>query len=156
MPIIPLMDNTLKIDLGNVTVTDFDHQGDEWETKIGAFKNRVIQDIQKTFGINFTSYKEYEYGQLLYASEKQKELQSLVDINKQIIEQVLRSEITGGYKNVVNPFTYIKDNHGYIVYKRSNGTNVVITVKREDGKWTVIRKSKKNGELMKSELLWYM
>ncbi|OPA78744.1 hypothetical protein BVG16_12960 [Paenibacillus selenitireducens] len=147
---------TFEIDLGKVTVTDFKHKGDKWESKISAFKNRVIQDIQKTFGIDFTLYKEFEYGQLLYASEKQKELQSLVEINKQIIEQDLQPKVTGGYKNVLNPFTFIKDNYGYIVYKKSNGTNVVITVKREDGTWTVIRKSNKNGVPMKSELLWYM
>ncbi|NOU73730.1 DUF3888 domain-containing protein [Paenibacillus sp. LMG 31458] len=104
---------TFRVDLGKATVTDYNHKGDEWETKISVFRNSVIQDVQNTFGIDFSPYKKYEYGQLLFASETQKELQQ-------------PGTITGGYKNVVNPFTFIKDDFGYIVYKKNDGTNVVL------------------------------
>jgi hypothetical protein len=149
---------TFRVELGKVTITDYNHKGDEWETKISIYKNSVIQDVQNTFGIDFAPYKKYEYGQLLFASETQKELQPLVNINTKIVEQVLQQPgtITGGYKNVVNPFTFIKDDFGYIVYKKNDGTNVVLTVKKVDGTWTFINQVSKQGKPLKSELLWYM
>lgn len=149
---------TLRVDLGKATVTDYNHKGDEWETKISTFKNSLIQDVQNTLGIDFAPYKKYEYGQLLITSETQKELQPLVDINTKIVEQVLQQPgtITKGYKNVVNPFTFIKDDFGYIVYKKKDGTNVVLTVKKVDGTWTFIKQDSKQGKPMKTELLWYM
>lgn len=150
--------NTFRVELGKTTVTDYNHKGDEWEIKISTFKNSVIQDVQNTFGIDFAPYKKYEYKQLLFTSEKQKELQQLVDINTKIVEQVLQQPgtITAGEKNVVNPFTFIKDDFGYIVYKKRDGTNVVLTVKKVDGTWTFINQVSKQGKPMKSELLWYM
>jgi hypothetical protein len=148
----------IKVELGGSTVIDYIHKGDEWETKISRFKNSVIQDVQNTFGIDFAPYKKYEYGQLLFISEKHKELRPLVDININIVEQVLQQpgKITEGYKNVVNPFTFIKDDFGYIVYKKRDGTNVVLTLKKVAGTWTSIKQVSKQGKTMKSELLWYM
>ncbi|MDQ0876064.1 hypothetical protein QFZ77_004723 [Paenibacillus sp. V4I3] len=149
---------TFRVELGKATVTDYNHKGDEWETKISTFNNSMIQDVQNTFGIDFAPYKKYEYGQLLFTSEKQKELQPLVDINIKIVEQVLQQPgtIIGGSKNVVNPFTFIKDDFGYIMYKKRDGTNVLLTVKKVDGTWTFIKQVSKQGKPMKSELLWYM
>jgi hypothetical protein len=149
---------TFRVDLGKATVTDYNHKGDEWENKITTFKNSVIQDVQNTLGIDFAPYKKYEYRQLLFTSEKQKELQPLVDFNTKIVEQVLQlpGTITVGYKNVVNPFTFIKEDFGYIVYKMRDGINVVLTVKKVDGTWTFIKQVSKQGKPMKTELLWYM
>ncbi|MEW9674276.1 DUF3888 domain-containing protein [Ammoniphilus sp. 3BR4] len=40
---------TLEVDPSGVKVTNFEHQGDEWEQKIEKFHNEVLRDIQKSF-----------------------------------------------------------------------------------------------------------
>jgi hypothetical protein len=146
---------TFRVDLGKVTITDYAHKGDEWEKKLSRFKKAIIQEIQKAFNIDFEPYQKYEYGQLIYTAEKQKEMKSLVDINTKIVEQFQQQAVMG-FKNVVAPFTFIMDNSGYIVYKKSDGTNIVLMLKKVDGTWSVIKEESKPGKPMKFELFWYM
>ncbi len=60
------------------------------------------------------------------------------------------------YKNFIYPVTFIKNNNGYILLKKSDGTNVFYRVIRDNDKWKVIELKSKVGKKMDNKLLWYM
>ncbi|WP_142323985.1 DUF3888 domain-containing protein [Bacillus sp. AFS017274] len=139
-----------------VKMINFIHKGDEEEKKINEFYKEVLLDILQTFNLRLESFSKYSYEQLLYKSEKQKEYKVLSDIVTDIIENDLNSNIKPPYKNVIDPVTFIKGNQGYILFKRSDGTNIVLHVAKEIDKWVVVEKKDKQGKKMKNELIWYM
>jgi hypothetical protein len=146
----------LEVDIDKVKVIKFIHEGDEEEKKIARFYDEVISDIRQTFKLNLNSFKKLNYEQLLYKSEKQREYKSLSDIVTDIIDNELTPEIIPPYKNVIEPVTFIKENQGYILFKKADGTNMVFQVFKLDGKWGVVKKESKQGKKMKNNLLWYM
>jgi len=132
------------------------HEGDEAEKKLKKFYIETISDIKQSFNLKLELYSEYNYSQLQYKAEKQKEYKSLADITEAIVVNVLNPEIHPPYKNVIDPVTFINGNKGYILFKRSDGTNTLYEVIKENNKWIVVEKKNKNGKKMKYELLWYM
>ena len=146
----------LGVEVDKVKVIKFIHEGDEEERKIANFYNEAITDIKETFKINLNSFKKIKYEQLLYKSEKQKEYKSLSDIVTDIIVNELNPEIKPPYKNIIEPVTFIKNNQGYILFKKADGTNIVFQVSRLNGKWVVVKEESRQGKKMKNDLLWYM
>ncbi|MFD1736657.1 DUF3888 domain-containing protein [Bacillus salitolerans] len=147
---------TFNVSPFGVKAIDYKHEGDHWERKVEDFYQKSITDIKKTFDLNIKSFKVYSYGQLLFQSEKKKSFQSLSEIVIDIVEDILNPEIKPPYKNVIDPVTFIKDDYGYILYKKADGMNVVLTLKKEKQNWIVIDKQYKKGKKMPKELLWYM
>ena len=139
-----------------VKVINFVHEGDEEEMKINEFYKNVLLDILQTFNLRLESFSKYSYQQLLYKSEKQKEYKVLSDIATDIIVHDLNPDIKPPYKNVIDPVTFIKGTDGYILFKRSDGTNIVLQLAMENGKWVVVEKKNKQGKKMQNELIWYM
>ncbi|MFF2458718.1 DUF3888 domain-containing protein [Peribacillus simplex] len=139
-----------------VKVINFVHEGDEEEMKINEFYKNVLLDILQTFNLRLESFSKYSYQQLQYKSEKQKEYKVLSDIATDIIVHDLNPDIKPPYKNVIDPVTFIKGTQGYILFKRSDGTNIVLQVAMENGKWVVVEKKNKQGKKMQNELIWYM
>ncbi|MCM3399349.1 DUF3888 domain-containing protein [Oceanobacillus profundus] len=146
----------LGVEVGKVKVIKFIHEGDEEERKIANFYNEAITDIKETFKINLNTFKKIKYEQLLYKSEKQKEYKSLSDIVTNILVNELNPEIKPPYKNIIEPVTFIKNNQGYILFKKADGTNIVFQVSRLNGKWVVVKEESRQGKKMKNDLLWYM
>ncbi|WP_129692219.1 DUF3888 domain-containing protein [Gottfriedia acidiceleris] len=132
------------------------HEGDEEEKKLKQFYFETISDIKKSFHLNLDSYSEYNYSQLQYKAEKQKEYKSLAAITEKIVDNFLNPEIHPPYKNVIDPVTFIYGNKGYILFKRSDGTNTLYEVIKRNKEWEVVQKKNKKGKKMKNELLWYM
>ncbi|MEH7453202.1 DUF3888 domain-containing protein [Gottfriedia acidiceleris] len=132
------------------------HEGDEEEKKLKKFYIETISDIKQSFNLYLELYSEYNYSQLQYKAEKQKEYKSLADIIEAILVNVLNPEIHPPYKNVIDPVTFINGNKGYILFKRSDGTNTLYEVIKENNEWIVVEKKNKNSKKMKYELLWYM
>ncbi|HLQ98024.1 MAG TPA: DUF3888 domain-containing protein [Candidatus Dormibacteraeota bacterium] len=145
-----------EVAIDKVEVIEFIHEGNEKERKIKHFYDEAISDIRKTFKLNLNSFKELTYKQLLYESEKQKEYKSLSNIATDIIVNEINPEIKPPYKNVIEPVTFIKENKGYILFKKVDGTNIVFQLSKLNGKWEVVKKERKQGRKMKKELLWYM
>jgi hypothetical protein len=144
---------TLAVNLSGINVINYEHKSDEWERKIRKFKADILTDLSETFNLDLKSYHKYEYQQLAYLSENQKKFKSLLNLNNQIKS---KSNIGVGFINVVAPFTFIKDNHGYILFKQADGTNLKYTIKIENDEWKIIRIQTKKGKTMPKELLWYM
>src|SRR5690625_1122344 len=145
-----------EVAIDKVEVIEFIHEGDKKKKKIKYFYDETISDIRKTFKLNLDSFKEFTYKQLLYESEKQKEYKSLSNIATDIIVNEINPEIKPPYKNVIEPVTFIKENKGYILFKKVDGTNIVFQLSKLNGKWEVVKKERKQGRKMKKELLWYM
>ncbi|MDQ0193408.1 DUF3888 domain-containing protein [Paenibacillus wynnii] len=145
---------TFEVKLGTADLVAYNHKGNAWEEKIENFKKTVLQDIEQTFALDFTPYRKYEYGSLFHEVQNNAELQPLLDISDSIMNTSLR--VKGTNVNVIAPFVLLRNNEGYIVYKKSDGMNVVIRVVKKAGVWSVTGEVSKQGVQMKPELLWYM
>lgn len=147
---------TMSVSPFGVKVISYEHQGDEWEMKIDKFKQELLEDIFRTFNLDLSSYKKYEYRQLQYLTEQRDDLKSLYSVNEEINNE-LNKDIKPPYKNFVAPFTFVKDEKAYILFKKTDGTNFVYSLlKKNDNKWIVIKKESLQGKEMPKELLWYM
>ena len=147
---------TMKVDPSGVKVMNYEHKGDEWEQKIKKFNNDVLMDIQKTFNLDLNGYQKYESRQIFYQAEQDRNLKQLANFNEDIVINVLNKEFTPPHKNVTEPFTFVKDDKAYIVYKKADGTNILYTLRKENSNWVIIKKETKQGKVMPKELLWYM
>ncbi|MEQ6375741.1 DUF3888 domain-containing protein [Bacillaceae bacterium S4-13-56] len=147
---------TFQVTPSGIETINFIHQGDKEEKIVEKFYQDAITDIKNSFNLDLNTYEQYTYDQLFYKAEVQKDYKPLLDIVENIIVNILNPETKAPYKNVIDPVTYIKDNKGFILFKRADGTNVVYTVEKKDGKWQVIDKKTKQGKQMKKELIWYM
>lgn len=134
----------------------FAHEGDDDEKKMKQFYKDVLIDIKKTFHLNLLPYERYDYKQLRYKAEKQDEFNSLAAIAEEIVINILSPEIQPPFKNVIDPVTFLKDDEGFILFKKADGTNVFYKVQMENGIWKVIEQESKEGKKMNYELLWYM
>ena len=132
------------------------HEGDEEEKKLKQFYFETISDIKQSFHLNLDSYSEYNYSQLQYKAEKEKEYKSLANITEEIVNNILNPEVHPPYKNVISPVTFINGNKAYILFKKSDGTNTLYEVIKQNKRWEVVKKMKKNGKKMKNEMLWYL
>lgn len=134
----------------------FAHEGDDEEKKMKQFYKDVLIDIKKTFHLNLLPYERYDYKQLRYKAEKQDAYNSLAAIAEEIVINILSPEIQPPFKNVIDPVTFVKDDEGFILFKKSDGSNVYYQVQRENGIWKVVEQESKAGKKMKYDLLWYM
>lgn len=139
-----------------VKMLDYSHVGDEEEKKLQEFYKEVLIDIKQAFHLNLLPYERYDYNQLRYKAEKQNEYDSLSHIAEEIIMNILSPEIQPPYKNVIDPVTFLKGDEGFILFKKSDGTNFYYKVLKEDGIWKVIEQESGKGKKMKYDLLWYM
>ncbi|MDQ0271459.1 DUF3888 domain-containing protein [Cytobacillus purgationiresistens] len=134
----------------------FKHRGDEDEAKLNQFYRDALRDINKSFHLRLNAYEKYNHNQLHYLAERQPEYQSLANIVADIVIEELNPTIKPPYKNSINPVTFIKGKQGYILFKKSDGSNVVYRLVYEKNNWIVKLKDSKSGKEMKKELLWYM
>ncbi|MDX8363482.1 DUF3888 domain-containing protein [Cytobacillus sp. IB215316] len=122
---------TFEINPSSVKTINFIHKGDKEDKKVNYFYKEVLSDIQTTFNLNLKSFSKYNYKQLQHMTEKQKEYQSLLDIVKNIKVNILNPNIEPPYKNVIDPVTFVKGNKALIIFKISDGTNIIYEVIRK-------------------------
>jgi hypothetical protein len=147
---------TFNVSPTGIKLMNYEHKGDEWELKIAKFKDEVLKDILKTFNIDLSSFERFEYQQLAYQSE-QGRFKSLYKISDEIQKELMKDYKAGtGYKNFIDPITFVKDDRAYILFKKADGTNYVYTLLDAQGNWRVIKKESKHGKKMPQDLLWYM
>jgi hypothetical protein len=144
---------TLAVNLFGINVINYEHKSDEWERKIRKFKADILTDITETFNLDMKSYQQYEYQQLAYLSDNQEKFKSLLNLNNQIWS---KSNIGVGFVNVVAPVTFIKNNHGYILFKEADGTNLLYTIQNQNEEWKILKIETKKGKIMPKKLMWYM
>ena len=106
--------------------------------------------------MNLKSYTAYTYNQLQYQAEINNEFKSLFTIAEEVVTNILLPERKIPNKNVIDPVTFIKDNTGYILFKKSDGTNVNYKIQRKDGNWIVTDENSKQGKKMDYKLPWYI
>ncbi|MDF2606818.1 MAG: hypothetical protein K0S34_1013 [Bacillales bacterium] len=145
-----------KVDAAGINEISFEHIGDDDEKKMKEFYEATLKDIIKTFNLNLKSYKSYTSRQLEYMAESSNEYKSLVKIVGNIFSEVLESEVKIPLKNIIKPVTYIKNEDGYILFKREDGTNVAVKIHRSNGVWRVVDTKSSKGKRMKYELIYYM
>lgn len=147
---------TFNISPFGVKTISFKHEGDKEEKEINAFYSATLSDIKQSFHLNLQSYSSYTYNQLQYQAEINNEFKSLFTIAEEITTSILSPETKIPSKNVINPVTFIKGNAGYMLFKKSDGTNVIYHVQKQDGKWIVTNKNSKQGKKMDYKLPWYV
>jgi len=149
---------TFDVSPNGVQTIRYQHEGDNVEKEIKAFYHETLEDIKQTFHLNLASYSSYTYNQLEYQADINKEtgFTSLYKIAEDIVTNILFRERKIPYKNVIDPVTFIKGNSGYILFKKSDGTNVIYRVQKKDDHWIVIEKTSKPGRKMEDALPWYI
>lgn len=139
-----------------VKTINFQHEGDTLEKEINEFYKATLSDIKQSFKLNLGSYSSYTYNQLQYQAEINNEFKSLFNIAEEIVTNILNPERKIPYKNIIDPVTFIKDNTGYMLFKKSDGTNVIYKIQKKDGNWIVTDKNSKQGKKMDYKLPWYV
>ena len=147
---------TFNISPFGVKTISFQHEGDKLEKDINEFYKATLSDIKQSFNLNLESYSSYTYNQLQYQTEINNEFKSLFNIAEEIVTKILFPERKIPNKNVIDPVTFIKGNTGYILFKKSDGTNVNYQVQKKDGNWIVTDKNSKQGKKMDYKLPWYV
>jgi hypothetical protein len=147
---------TFYINPGQIKVLNFKHEGDKKEKAINQFYKDTLADIQQSFHLNLKLYRKYNYEQLLFLVEKQKEYAPLLQLIDKISVHNVKNDNAIPIKNTIGAITFIHENDGYILLKKSNGVNIMYQMKKKAGKWTIVEKKSKQGKKMKNELLWYM
>jgi hypothetical protein len=147
---------TFNISPFGVKPISFQHEGDKLEKDINEFYKATLSDIKQSFNLNLGSYSSYTYNQLQYQAEINNEFKSLFNIAEEIVTNILLPERKIPNKNVIDPVTFIKDNTGYMLFKKSDGTNVNYKVQKKDGNWIIIDKNSKPGKKMDYKLPWYV
>ena len=147
---------TFNISPFGVKTISFQHEGDKLEKDINEFYEATLSDIKQSFNLNLESYSTYTYNQLQYQTEINNEFKSLFHIAEEIVTKILFPERKIPNKNVIDPVTFIKGNTGYILFKKSDGTNVNYQVQNKDGIWIVTDKNSKQGKKMDYKLPWYV
>lgn len=147
---------TFNVDPFGVKTISFQHKGDKLEKDIDEFYKVTLSDIKQAFNLNLESYTAYKYNQLQYQAEIKNEFKSLFTIAEEIETNILVPERKIPNKNVIDPVTFLKDNTGYILFKKSDGTNVIYRVQKKAGNWIVTDKNSKQGKKMDYKLPWYI
>ncbi|WP_391207312.1 DUF3888 domain-containing protein [Psychrobacillus sp. L4] len=147
---------TFNISPFGVKTISFKHEEEKLEKDINEFYKALLSDIKQSFNMNLESYSSYTYNQLQYQAEINKEFKSLFNIAEEIVTNILLPERKIPYKNVIDPVTFIKGNTGYMVFKKSDGTNVNYQVQKKDDNWIVTDKNSKLGKKMDYKLPWYV
>ncbi|MFC5589247.1 DUF3888 domain-containing protein [Sporosarcina soli] len=147
---------TFNISPFGVKPLSFQHEGDELEKDINEFYKATLSDIKQSFNLNLESYTSHTFNQLQYQAEINNEFKSLLNIGEEIVINILLPERKIPNKNVIDPVTFIKGNTGYILFKKSDGTNVNYQVQKKDGNWKVTDKTSKQGKKMDYKLPWYI
>lgn len=106
--------------------------------------------------MNLESYSSYKYNQLRYQAEINNKFKPLFNIAEDVVTNILFPERKIPFKNVIDPITFIKGNTGYMVFKKSDGTNVIYKLIEKDGNWIIIDKKGRQGKVMDYKLPWYV
>jgi len=147
---------TFNISPFGVKTIRFQHEGDPLEKDINEFYQATLSDIKQSFKLNLGSYASYTYNQLQYQTEINHDFKSLFNLVDEISTTILLPERKIPDKNVIDPVTFLKSNEGYILFKKSDGTNVKYTIQKKDGSWFVTDKSEKKGKKMDDKIPWYI
>ena len=147
---------TFNISPFGVKTISFKHERGKEEKDINEFYKETLSDIKQSFNLNLEPYSSYTDNQLQYQTELNNEFKSLLNIVEEIETNILLPERKIQNKNVIDPVTFIKGNKGYILFKKSDGTNVIYKVQKKDGNWIVTDKNSKQGKKMDYKLPWYV
>ncbi|MEK4426066.1 DUF3888 domain-containing protein [Solibacillus sp. FSL K6-1523] len=145
-----------EIDPSGVKTISFQHEGDQLEKDINEFYKVTLSDIKKSFQLNLDTYTSYIYNQLQYQAEINDEFKSLFAIAEEIAINILIPERKIPNKNVIDPVTFINGDTGYLLFKKSDGTNVMYKLQKKDGSWIVTDKKSKQGKKMDDKIPWYI
>ncbi len=147
---------TFDISLAGIKTIDFNHKADKYEALIKEFYYETITDIKESFNLNLNNYQLYNYSQIIHLAHTNENYQSLYKIVEDIVKNKLKYNTVAGYKNVIEPVTYIKANNSYILYKLTDGTNVINIVQKSNDNWIVKQILFQQGKKMAYKLKWYM
>lgn len=147
---------TFKISPFGIKTICFQHEGGKEEKEINEFYSATLSDIKQSFNLNLESYSSYTYNQLQYQTEINNEFKSLFNIAEEIVTNILLPERKIPYKNVIDPVTFIKGNTGYMLFKKSDGTNVNYQIQKKGGNWIITDKNSKQGKKIEYKLPWYV
>ncbi|MDR4172363.1 hypothetical protein CN507_04880 [Bacillus cereus] len=106
----------------------------EKKNSVEVMNTSVTGEIEKNFHVNLQGFRKTNLDTLIDASKTDPSELSLIEIINTSCSKECTSE----------PSTYVKSNHGYIFYTESNGTNVVLKIKKQDS-WEIEKKSVQNG-----------
>jgi hypothetical protein len=148
---------TMRVSPLGYEVIDYKHEVDETFNEIEGFYEETIRDIKQSFHLDLNGYKRYNLTELLRNSNRANNLEALHSIAIEKFHSIITSDdLKPPLLNIISPMTYLKGNTAYILFKTSDGTNVVYTVSRKDNRWTVTDEKMKKGKEMEKKLLWYM
>lgn len=129
---------TFSVSPSGTKLMNYTHKGDEWEARIQRFEKDILEDIVRTFHLVLSSYSKYTYRQLEYLSEKESSssFRSLFTAAEEMRNELTEEAQSGtGYKNVINPLTFVKADEAFILYKQADGSNHVWSAIRVHGAW---------------------
>jgi hypothetical protein len=148
---------TMRVSPVGYEVLDYKHEVDETFRQIEGFYEETISDIKQSFQLDLNGYKRYNLTELMQHSNQVNNLEALHDI---VIEKFKSFVTSEDFKppllNIIYPITYVKGNQAYILFKTSDGTNVVYSVTKKNHNWTVTDEKTKKGKRMEKKLLWYI
>ena len=91
-----------------------------------------------------------------YQTKLNNDFKSHLNIVEEIVTKILLPERKIPYKNVIDPVTFLKGTTGYILFKKSDGTNVIYKVQKKDGNWIATDKNSKRSNKMDFKSPWYV
>ncbi|MFF5395866.1 hypothetical protein ACFY5J_00535 [Peribacillus butanolivorans] len=101
---------------------------DEWKKEYDDLNNEIFKDLNKSFpNLDLKEYNQIydmdELSNMLETNEKNEDIESLMK---------LFTGTTMGKK-----LLFIKENQGYILYKKENGYNVLQEIKKKNNTWVI-------------------
>jgi hypothetical protein len=143
---------TLGFNYSEYHISNCEIRGDDTFQEIESFYKETLDDIKQSFDLDLKDYKHYNPNELNNFGYN-KIHQMVTDIARTTLGPDI--EKTHPFKNIVAPITYLKENKGYILFKKGNGTNVVYFLEKINDIWIVQDKKEKKGKKMEAKLLWY-
>lgn len=145
-----------EITLSDIKTISYSHEKDKYEILIENFYKDTINDIKQSFNLDLSNYIEYNSSHVYYLDDEDEKFNTLSKILLDIVRNKIDPKLKSGYKNTIDPVTYIKENKGLILFKLSDGTNIVYKIKLVNDSWIVEDVLNKKGKEMPYDLLWYM
>lgn len=89
----------------------------------------IIQEVTESFDINLDRYSEVTKEQIINSGETDAGSLSLLDI--------MYSSCTDGCFG--QPVAYIYQNKGYVFYRKENGDNILLDIKKDRDRWIIVK-----------------
>ncbi|TPG70886.1 DUF3888 domain-containing protein [Brevibacillus laterosporus] len=113
-----------------VQLTGYSHQGDEWEAKRKVEEQQVQKEFEDYFHIQLAGYQQMSYYQIAHRYRDDPD-NALLLFNQELISQKEAIQ----KQSYLLPMTFLGKRDGYILYKRSDGSQIVYFLLKELGSW---------------------